>query len=311
MWMPRFACPECSVDILDASADVCGCARCGNRYAHDNGLWRFLTPARSTALEPFVRQYRAVREQDCRRRASAEYYRALPWVAPDDPHAAEWQIRRETYGHLLRHVLATSVKAPQSIRVLDLGAGSAWLSHRLAELGHRVVAVDALDDDADGLGASKHYRVRFAAVQADYDALPFAPRQFDLVVFNGSLHYAPHPAATIAAACRMLSTGGVLAVMDSPMFARDGDGRAMAADVSARFESECGVSDVVRTGPGYLTYASLDAVAATLGLRSEFLLSRGSIGWRLRRWRGGIRLGRAPAAFGLWIGKEREGFSRA
>src|SRR5439155_220844 len=201
MWMPRFACPECSVDILDASADVCGCARCGNRYAHDNGLWRFLTPARSTALEPFVRQYRAVREQDCRRRASAEYYRAL--------------------------------------------------------------------------------------------------------------RYAPRPAATLAAACRMLSTGGGLAVMDSPMFARDGDGRAMAADVSARFESECGVSDVVRTGPGYLTYASLDAVAATLGLRSEFLLSRGSIGWRLRRWRGGIRLGRAPAAFGLWIGKEREGFSRA
>ena len=47
----------------------------------------------------------------------------------------------------------------------------------------------------------------FTSVQADFDALPFSPRQFDLVIFNGSLHYAQEPVSTIAAARRMLAPG--------------------------------------------------------------------------------------------------------
>ena len=41
----------------------------------------------------------------------------------------------------------------EPIRVLDVGAGNSWLSHRLASFGHQVVAVDRLDDELDGLGA--------------------------------------------------------------------------------------------------------------------------------------------------------------
>jgi SAM-dependent methyltransferase len=307
MWIPRFACPECSVDLVDGHGPVCGCDFCGNEYAHEDGLWRFLTPARKTLLEPFLQQYRAIRGRDGRRRLGGEYYTALPWVPSDDPHVAEWAIRRESYGHLLRRALSAG---PQAIRVLDLGAGNAWLSHRLAELGHRVVALDVLDDEADGLRASRHYRIRFPAVQADFDALPFAPRQFDLVVFNGSLHYAPDPASTLAAAHRMLAPEGAIAVMDSPMFLRDADGRAMAADLASRFARDC-ADGFARTGKGYLTFASLDANAQSLALRAEFIPSRGSIGWRLRRRFGGVRLRRPPAAFGVWIGKERDGSTRA
>ena len=119
----------------------------------------------------------------------------LPTAPPGDPHAGDWLVRRETYHHLLRHVLASG---PQPLRVLDLGAGSGWLSHRLAGLGHLVVAVDAIDDEVDGLGAAHHYAAEFGVVQADFNAVPFAAGQFDLVVFNGSLHYAPDVGATLA-----------------------------------------------------------------------------------------------------------------
>jgi SAM-dependent methyltransferase len=295
MWTPLFACPECRVELQSDR-----CAPCGRAYRHVDGIWRFLTPERRAALEPFVEQYRLVRSQDGHRQTSADYYRALPSVTDGDPRASEWHIRRETYGNLLRHVFAA---APQSIRVLDVGAGSGWLSHRLAELGHRPVAVDAVDDEADGLGAAKHFTTAFEAVQADFTALPFVAGQFDLVVFNAALHYVGDPAVALAHARTMLAAGGALVVMDSPMFQADHDGRAMTARAADQMRVACGLTAVVQPGAGYLTFAALDRVAAALRLEPRFIASRGSFGWRARRQLARIRLGRAPAAFGLWVAR--------
>ncbi|MCU1381893.1 MAG: hypothetical protein JWL71_590 [Acidobacteria bacterium] len=298
MWVPRFVCPECRTDLVETGAEQFACAACSRRFDRRGGLWRFLTDTRGARLEPFVRQYRIVRQREGRRPAAPDYYRRLPSVAPGDPHARDWQVRRETYHHLLGHVLAAG---ELQLRVLDLGAGSAWLSHRLAALGHHAVAVDAIDDEVDGLGASRHYATPFTAVQADFDALPFAAGQFDLVVFNGSLHYAADIAATLERAYGVLAPGGTLVVMDSPMFRADRDGSAMVGSARQHLIGECGCADVVQPGEGYLTFARLDGVADKLALRAQFVPSRGPLGWRVRRSMARIRLRRAPAAFGLWV----------
>ena len=295
MWTPRFACPDCSIELSSA-----WCLRCGRSFERIDGIWRFLTAARREALAPFVQQYRFVRVRDGHRRQTPDFYRALPSVDRADPDAAEWRIRRETYGNLLRHVLA---EAPQAVRVLDLGAGSGWLCHRLAELGHQPVAVDIVDDDADGLGTTRHYATEFPAVQADFGRLPFVSAQFDLVVFNASLHYAPDALAALAGACRMLAPGGALGVMDSPMFDADADGRAMRAAKAGRFRSAYGLASVLEPGAGYVTFATLNEAARTLEMRPAFIPSRGPFGWRARRQWARVRLGRAPATFGLWVAR--------
>ncbi len=190
-WLPRFACPDCRVRGLGrerpcaapcaAASSNAATASAGFSRRHGAqvcGTLRRAVPARArsaTAIAP----------------DGPDYYRMLPSVPQTIRAAADWRIRRESYAHLQRHVLPAVWQGP--IRVLDLGAGSGWLSHRLASLGHHVVAVDRLDDERDGLGACRHYPVAFAAVQADFDALPFAAGQFDLVVFNASLHYAEQP----------------------------------------------------------------------------------------------------------------------
>jgi SAM-dependent methyltransferase len=272
-----------------------------SRYGRRDAIYRFLTAGREAAAGAFLRQYRIVRAHDGFRSSSPEYYRMLPSVPREDPHAAEWRIRRESYAHLQRYALPAVWAGP--VRALDLGAGCGWLSHRLAAFGYRTVAVDCLDDDADGLGACRHYPDAFTTVQADFDALPFEPQQFDLVIFNASLHYSADPAATVAEAKRMLIAGGVIAVMDSPMFAREADGEAMLAAQERSMERENGLERPIRPGKGYLTFAALDRMARNLGLRGRFYPSRGPLAWVVRRQFTRWRLRRAPAAFGLWVAR--------
>src|SRR5439155_1439060 len=109
---------------------------------------------------------------------------------------------------------------------------------------------------------------------------------------NGSLHYAPDPSATLERAHRMLAQGGVLVVMDSPMFRGDADGSAMVGASLRRFVDECGCSSAVQPGIGYLTFARLERIANKLALQPQFVPSRGPLAWRLRRGVARVRLRR-------------------
>jgi hypothetical protein len=90
-------------------------------------------------------------------------------------------------------------------------------------------------------------------------------------------------------------------VMDSPMFAREGDGHAMVADGLRRIQAAHGLDTVLRPGLGFLTFAALERATSSHGLRGRFFPSRGPIGWRVRRQLARLRLQRAPAAFGVWV----------
>jgi SAM-dependent methyltransferase len=162
--------------------------------------------------------------------------------------------------------------------------------------------VDLLVDEQDGLGACRHYDLPFVCVEADFDALPLAPGQFDAVVFNGSLHYAPDAAATLDHAHAMLRPGGVLAVVDSPMFARERDGQAMRRRLCDRLREDYDITDPVHPGQGFLTFDGMAAWAAGHARRSAFLPSES--GWRpwLRRRALARALGRGLSPeFGVWV----------
>ena len=92
-------------------------------------------------------------------------------------------------------------------------------------------------------------------------------------------------------------------MMDSPMFRRERDGAAMVDEKDRHFRHELAISDVVRPGVGYLTFARLGAIAKSLDLQAQFVPTRGPLPWRLRRQLSRVRLRRAPAAFGLWMAR--------
>lgn len=294
----RFTCPACRLRLQSGSGGQ-RCAACGRTFECRDRIHRFLLDSSADDVRRFHQQYATVRMHDGVRSRRPHDYRRLPEVREDDPNAAVWHVRRESYRTLIRRVPIGDVRAGSS--VADLGAGNGWLSHRLARQGYGVVAVDRLDDDADGLGACRHYETPFACVQADFNALPFESASVDLVVLNGSLHYSADPQVTLGEARRVLAPCGVLAVMDSPMFDRSVDGEAMVAAQLTAFQRDYGIGDVVRPGIGFLTFEGLRQVTASLGLRGRFFPSRGTWGWRIRRQFSRLRLKRAPAAFGVWV----------
>jgi SAM-dependent methyltransferase len=294
-WIPAFAC-ACGSPV---QADGANCPRCGVAVDEKDGIYRCLSAECASRLAPFLAQYRHVRRQDGYRVRDAHYYRALPDVPPGDPQAAVWRIRRRSFDRLCREVLPRPAEPMPA--VLDLGAGNGWLSAQLSRRGYRVAAVDLLADDMDGLGACRHYDTPFPCVQADFDALPLLPGQFDLAIFNGSLHYAPVVSATLSQTAAMLRPGGALVVIDSPMFDLTEDGEAMRGRLRQRLRDDYGCHEPIEPGEGCLILPALERWASARGQRSRFLPT--DTGWRQRvrrLWPGRPR-GNHPPSFGVWV----------
>lgn len=294
-WVPICVC-RCGQPLLE---DQWRCAACDWAYDSGDGVLRWLSDTARAAREPFESQYRTVRERDGYRQASPGYYRALPEVPATDSQFVVWQVRRESFTRLRQLLLSRCRHGAPT--VLDLGAGNGWMSNRLAEAGCRPVAVDVLDDELDGLGACRHYDFAFPRVLADFDDLPFAMRQFDAVVFNGSIHYAPDVTATLTRARRLLAPGGALAVIDSPTFVDRQDGDRMCVRTRERFQRDYGIKSPEQPGEGFVTLPRLDATAAALGLTPHFFESRGPWRWAAGRAVTRMRHGLVPPRFGVWM----------
>jgi SAM-dependent methyltransferase len=296
-----FACPNCAAPLDPALR----CPNCGHAYAQRDGIYRFLMPEREQDLIGFLGQYRSVRARDGYRSHSAEYYRSLPDVPPGDPQAAIWRLRAATYRNLARRAQLGLVPANRGLAVLDLGAGNGWLSNRLGALGHTCLAVEWLDDEADGLGAARHYPTTFARLQADFDHLPLTPGQFDLVVYNASLHYSRDIGASLRHGASMLRQGGRLAILDSPTFRTTASAERMVAAQSKHHAESAALPLASRPGQGYLLANEVRRAGLHLGFELHYWPTRGNLGWALRRQWAGLKLRREPASFGLWLGSKR------
>lgn len=95
--------------------------------------------------------------------------------------------------------------------VLDAGCGAGRFAEVALAMGARVIAIDysnAVDAARDNLAGTGD--IDF--VQADINALPFAPGRFDHVYCLGVLQHTPDPARSFAALAEMVAAGGRLAV---------------------------------------------------------------------------------------------------
>lgn len=281
------------------------CSRCGFIISRVAGIYRALTPERQEYFSRFISDYEKVREKEGRGSTSAEYYLALPFQDVSGHNQWQWSIRARTFNYLQRRVLPQlEAKRPDGADVLDIGAGNCWLSYRLAIRGHHPVAVDLIDNDADGLGAACHYLARlrsgFPRVTAEMDRLPFASSQFDAVFFNASLHYSTNYLTTLSEAMRCLKRPGHVLIMDSPFYRRQHSGEQMVKEKRQEFQRRFGFSSDSIASEEFLTRERLSDISRHLGLKFQIRKPWYGVQWSLRPWKARLRGKREPAKFYLF-----------
>lgn len=304
----NWACPRCGGHVGD-DGQALQCAPCGAIYPCQAGIWRCLPGPREQHFAAFLREYQAVRAGEGWGSPAAAYFRALPWVAADDPRRDIWRLRTRNFHTLVEQVVRPLERAlNRPLKILDLGAGNCWLAYRLAQRGHAVAAVDLSTDPLDGLGAHVWYgenQPAFRPVQAEFDHLPFASDQMDLVVFNASLHYSTDYAVTLREASRVLRCTGRLVVMDSPVYRDAASGARMVREREARFDQLYGFRSGTLPCEHYLTDARLAALASALRLSWRHLAPARR--WRHvpRVWWARLRGQREPAALPVIVGQRQ------
>lgn len=239
------------------------------------------------------------------RAVTTDEFMRLPYV-DEGPLVREWSVRARTFDAFIRRVMHPSSRRPT--RVLDLGAGSGWLSWRLSRQGIFAVAVDCRTDDVDGLAVSLRVRgdgEMFWSIAASFEDLPLPSGAFDLVVFNAALHYALELNKTLAEACRVLRPGGMIAILDSPFYRDEEAGAAMVVEKRRDARVWFGAESELLLGypiSEFLTPARLMAASESLGLSWKRRRVRYPLWYELRPLIARLRGRRAPSRFDWWEG---------
>jgi SAM-dependent methyltransferase len=276
---------------------------CGFVFSETDGIYNALPPAREATFRQFVHDYESVRAKEGRGSSSADYYLALPFKDLTGRNSWQWHIRARTFRFMEKHLLP-NIEGPhlRGRDVLDIGAGNGWLSYRLAKRGHRPVAVDLLINDTDGLGGARHYfqvAPAFLRFKAEMDCLPFMPAQFDVVIFNASLHYSVDYRRTLQETLRCLRSGGHLIIADSPFYRREESGEKMLQEKRAAFNRQFGFSSDSIQSREYLTPETLTDLSTTLALRWNVYKPWYGLSWALRPIKASLMRRREPSKFYL------------
>ena len=241
------ACPACGTSPRPG---VAACTGCGRLIGTQGGGLDLLDDASRPEANAFAEKYRALRLSE-------------GWVDPTGQASSSG--RPELWGRLRSAARAASILArewpsPAGRVVADIGSGTGWAHPLFA--GFRVIAFDILPTrPADNA----------ITVRADMRRLPLRDATIDAAFFSASIHYVP-PAEAVSEAARVLRHGGLLLVVDSPIYADD-DSRVLAADRSSAYYARAGYPELASeyhpTSAGELRSVVANAGFASVDVKTE------------------------------------------
>lgn len=298
-WLPSLRCPRCLGKLsFQEPTTTPGflCSECCTSYPLISGVPSLIIRERADAVADYCRQYDTLRLQEGWASTLKDFYASLPFRDISGRHSGDWKLRLRSFRFLQRWIAR---RFPgKRLRILDLGAGSCWMSRELAA-HHDILAVD-LNAGPHGLGAISETDRRFVAIQAELENMPFASQAFDLVIANASLHYARDAGAALASIRPLLRPDGRLIVLDSPTY----DTPSSLAQAKIRTQTYCtrlGFPGLAERYNGLVRSLFLENKDYRFTcLRRDFTPLR-----TLRNWWLKLRHESSQVQFPVWLGEPR------
>ena len=126
----------------------------------------------------------------------------------------QWDVvRKSFYGEEVRDAVLNAARISPDDTVLDVGAGTGFLTEAAAMIARKVIALDfsrGMSDEAIAkLGKGKvEFRI------GNVERMQLLGSSVNVVIGNMVLHHCPHPKAAVAEMSRVLKPGGRIAFSD-------------------------------------------------------------------------------------------------
>lgn len=246
-------CPQCRQPLPQRPPCDCGFVL---RESH--GILQLIADEDLEAQKEFLEAYERVRK--------GEGWGGDDLDLPFNPkrHRDIWAIRRRTFQKF--ESVAANVSRGFA---LDIGAGNCWMTRYLDRWGFDAIAVDLFTNEFDGLRAGQKFideGARFLRICAQMERLPFASERIRLIAANASFHYSRNFRATLSEFERVLTPGGIIAIVDSPFYESAADGDRMLAGRVVEFRQKYGMTEALARRSGYLIFQDLEELARSLKL---------------------------------------------
>ena len=170
----------------------------------------------NTAIDQFEKLYLRLREKE-KRIYSNEEVVGLPEITEAHPHYDEWQMRKQSAKRLVAYLQ----KKQRPLKILEVGCGNGWLSHRLSAItASTVIGTDINFTEIQQAARVFQHVPNLHFTYTAIDAGTFEEKQFDVIVFAASIQYFPSLHTIIDAAMKLLKPNGEIHVLDSHFYSQ-------------------------------------------------------------------------------------------
>ncbi|HWJ92523.1 MAG TPA: class I SAM-dependent methyltransferase [Flavisolibacter sp.] len=178
---------------------------------HDTNKPLFREPAGSRR---FVDLYLAVRNSEKRLYGDEEVL-WLPDVGKDNRYRKEWRIRKRSAQRFCDYLK----QKRRPLRILEVGCGNGWLSHRLAGIkGAQVLGIDINLPELEQAARVFALQENLQFACRDLGAQAMLKEKFDIVVFAASLQYFSSVSSILGTALQVLDKNGEVHIIDTHFY---------------------------------------------------------------------------------------------